>query len=175
MCLNDTPLYQLIAFTVGNDHEKRLQPLFDRACGPALSQRSVEHPSIIVFAPCFSECLTYPYGRLCWGPYQPCLVPQCFVRPTEAKKAADEAKMRFAHIDGDHLTLLNVYHAFKQSEYLVKQNSVLCQHGLHSHTECSVSKILYLNIYTSLNLTVYAEQTGTCCHPDDSLQLKAYC
>ncbi|XP_011200932.1 putative pre-mRNA-splicing factor ATP-dependent RNA helicase PRP1 [Bactrocera dorsalis] len=42
-------------------------------------------------------------------------VPQCFVRPNEAKKPADEAKMRFAHIDGDHLTLLNVYHAFKQS------------------------------------------------------------
>nr|KAG5709377.1 hypothetical protein BaRGS_029226 [Batillaria attramentaria] len=42
-------------------------------------------------------------------------VPQCFVRPMEAKKAADEAKMRFAHIDGDHLTLLNVYHAFKQN------------------------------------------------------------
>uniref|UniRef100_A0AAQ4P9F8 ATP-dependent RNA helicase DHX15 n=1 Tax=Gasterosteus aculeatus aculeatus TaxID=481459 RepID=A0AAQ4P9F8_GASAC len=42
-------------------------------------------------------------------------VPQCFVRPTEAKKAADESKMRFAHIDGDHLTLLNVYHAFKQN------------------------------------------------------------
>lgn len=45
------------------------------------------------------------------------LVPQCFVRPNEVKKQADEAKMRFAHIDGDHLTLLNVYHAFKQSEY----------------------------------------------------------
>ena len=45
-----------------------------------------------------------------------CSVPQCFVRPMEAKKAADEAKMRFAHIDGDHLTLLNVYHAFKQSK-----------------------------------------------------------
>lgn len=42
-------------------------------------------------------------------------VPQCFIRPNEAKKAADEAKMRFAHIDGDHLTLLNVYHAFKQA------------------------------------------------------------
>ncbi|CAK9795091.1 ATP-dependent RNA helicase DHX15 homolog [Anthophora plagiata] len=42
-------------------------------------------------------------------------VPQCFVRPNESKKAADDAKMRFAHIDGDHLTLLNVYHAFKQS------------------------------------------------------------
>lgn len=43
-------------------------------------------------------------------------VPQCFVRPAEAKKAADDAKARFAHIDGDHLTLLNVYHAFKQSK-----------------------------------------------------------
>lgn len=42
-------------------------------------------------------------------------VPQVFLRPNEAKKAADEAKMKFAHIDGDHLTLLNVYHAYKQS------------------------------------------------------------
>ncbi|XP_075253098.1 putative pre-mRNA-splicing factor ATP-dependent RNA helicase PRP1 isoform X2 [Convolutriloba macropyga] len=42
-------------------------------------------------------------------------VPQCFMRPNDLKKAADEAKMRFAHIDGDHLTLLNVYHAFKQN------------------------------------------------------------
>ena len=45
-------------------------------------------------------------------------VPQIFVRPNEAKKQADEAKMRFAHIDGDHLTFLNVYHAYKQSELL---------------------------------------------------------
>lgn len=44
------------------------------------------------------------------------VVPQCFQRPNEAKKAADDAKMKFAHIDGDHLTLLNVYHAFKQSK-----------------------------------------------------------
>ena len=41
---------------------------------------------------------------------------QCH-RPNDAKKAADEAKSRFSHIDGDHLTLLNVYHAFKQSQY----------------------------------------------------------
>lgn len=104
---------------------KDCSPPFDRACGPALSQRSVECPSIIGFAPFFSECLTHPYGRLCWGPYQPCLVPQCFVRPTEAKKAADESKMRFAHIDGDHLTLLNVYHAFKQSEYSIVESDSL--------------------------------------------------
>lgn len=43
-------------------------------------------------------------------------VPQIFVRPGEHKKAADEAKMSFGHIDGDHLTMLNVYHAFKQSK-----------------------------------------------------------
>ena len=44
------------------------------------------------------------------------VVPQIFMRPNEAKKQADDAKMRFAHIDGDHLSLLNVYHAYKQSE-----------------------------------------------------------
>ena len=42
-------------------------------------------------------------------------VPQIFVRPNDAKQNADEAKMRFAHIDGDHITMLNVYHAYKQS------------------------------------------------------------
>ncbi|ODV88301.1 hypothetical protein CANARDRAFT_26453 [[Candida] arabinofermentans NRRL YB-2248] len=45
-------------------------------------------------------------------------VPSVFVRPSggSAKKAADEAKNLFAHQDGDHLTLLNVYHAFKSDE-----------------------------------------------------------
>jgi pre-mRNA-splicing factor ATP-dependent RNA helicase DHX15/PRP43 len=42
-------------------------------------------------------------------------VPNVFVRPKEFAKFADEAKARFAHIDGDHLTLLNVYHAYKES------------------------------------------------------------
>lgn len=40
-------------------------------------------------------------------------VPQIFVRPASARKRADEMKALFAHPDGDHLTLLNVYHAFK--------------------------------------------------------------
>ncbi|GFR40936.1 hypothetical protein Agub_g1596 [Astrephomene gubernaculifera] len=39
--------------------------------------------------------------------------PNVFLRPREAAKAADEAKARFTHIDGDHLTMLNVYHAWK--------------------------------------------------------------
>merc|ERR1711904_400904 len=41
-------------------------------------------------------------------------VPAVFIRPKEAQRAADVAKAKFVHIDGDHLTLLNVYHAWKQ-------------------------------------------------------------
>lgn len=44
--------------------------------------------------------------------------------------------MRFAHIDGDHLTLLNVYHAFKQSEFPSGGNS--------TRNEFSMSTGLYL-------------------------------
>ncbi|KAI7859585.1 P-loop containing nucleoside triphosphate hydrolase protein [Circinella umbellata] len=40
-------------------------------------------------------------------------VPQIFIRPNEARKLADEAKANFIHGDGDHLTLLNAYHAYK--------------------------------------------------------------
>merc|ERR1719422_2454104 len=48
-------------------------------------------------------------------------VQQVFMRPNDAKKQADEAKMKFAHIDGDHLTLLNVYHAYKQNQTVAEQ------------------------------------------------------
>ena len=40
-------------------------------------------------------------------------VPQIFVRPAANRKRADEMKSHFSHPDGDHLTLLNAYHAFK--------------------------------------------------------------
>lgn len=40
------------------------------------------------------------------------LVPQVFLRPALARKQADEAKGRFAHPDGDHLTLLTVFQEF---------------------------------------------------------------
>lgn len=61
------------------------------------------------------------------------LVPNCFVRPREAQKAADEAKARFGHIDGDHLTLLNVYHAYKQnSKFFIFLDYFLCKnHSFH--------------------------------------------
>lgn len=48
-------------------------------------------------------------------------VETCFVTPKEQLKAAMDSQNRFAHIDGDHLTLLNVFHAFKQSK-VIQQN-----------------------------------------------------
>mmetsp|Transcript_15114 Transcript_15114/g.19606 ORF Transcript_15114/g.19606 Transcript_15114/m.19606 type:complete len:724 (+) Transcript_15114:82-2253(+) len=38
-----------------------------------------------------------------------------FMRPKEAAKAADEAKAQFAHVDGDQMTMLNAYHAYKEA------------------------------------------------------------
>ncbi|KAI9885695.1 MAG: exosome non-catalytic core subunit rrp46 [Watsoniomyces obsoletus] len=43
-------------------------------------------------------------------------VPQVFQRPPSAKNKADAMKALFAHPDGDHLTMLNVYHAFKSEK-----------------------------------------------------------
>lgn len=42
-------------------------------------------------------------------------VKNVFMRPKGAERAADEAKAKFAHVDGDHLTYLNAYHAYKTS------------------------------------------------------------
>jgi pre-mRNA-splicing factor ATP-dependent RNA helicase DHX15/PRP43 len=46
-------------------------------------------------------------------------IPNVFLRPNDQRKQADEAKARFAHPDGDHLTLLNVYHAYKTSTLIM--------------------------------------------------------
>lgn len=48
------------------------------------------------------------------------------MRPREAMAAADQAKARFAHTDGDHLALLNVYHAFKGNGMIEAYPHVLC-------------------------------------------------
>ncbi|KAL7421467.1 DEAH-box ATP-dependent RNA helicase prp43 [Cryptotrichosporon argae] len=43
-------------------------------------------------------------------------VPNVFMRPNNQRKEADLAKAQFTHPDGDHLTMLNVYHAYKSNE-----------------------------------------------------------
>ena len=40
-------------------------------------------------------------------------VPQIFMRPREAARAADDAKAQFSHPDSDHLTMLNAYAAYE--------------------------------------------------------------
>lgn len=40
-------------------------------------------------------------------------VPNVFLRPKDQQTEADACKSRFSHEDGDHLTLLNVFNAFK--------------------------------------------------------------
>lgn len=39
-------------------------------------------------------------------------VPMVFLRPKDCQSEADAQKQKFAHEDGDHLTLLNVFNAF---------------------------------------------------------------
>ncbi|KAJ1549100.1 hypothetical protein HK405_009784 [Cladochytrium tenue] len=41
--------------------------------------------------------------------------PNCFVRPNDQRKKADEAKAEFNHPEGDHLTLLNVFQAYTEN------------------------------------------------------------
>lgn len=60
-------------------------------------------------------------------------VPSVFTRPASAKKQADEMRKLFAHQDGDHLTLLNAYHAYKDNggtkdwcyEYFLSQRALM--------------------------------------------------
>jgi pre-mRNA-splicing factor ATP-dependent RNA helicase DHX15/PRP43 len=57
-------------------------------------------------------------------------VPNVFVRPANNRKRADQMKELFAHPDGDHLTLLNVYHAFKAPEAQQNQKQWCHDHFL---------------------------------------------
>ncbi|KAI9103830.1 P-loop containing nucleoside triphosphate hydrolase protein [Phlyctochytrium arcticum] len=41
--------------------------------------------------------------------------PNCFIRPNDQRRQADAAKAEFTHEDGDHLTMLNAFHAYKQN------------------------------------------------------------
>jgi len=42
-------------------------------------------------------------------------VPNPFLRPHNQRKEADDARAQFTHPEGDHLTLLNLFHGYKMS------------------------------------------------------------
>ncbi|QRV81026.1 pre-mRNA-splicing factor ATP-dependent RNA helicase DHX15/PRP43 [Ceratobasidium sp. AG-Ba] len=43
-------------------------------------------------------------------------VPNVWVRPVQARREADAAKSRFAHPDGDHIALLNVFNSYVENK-----------------------------------------------------------
>lgn len=64
-------------------------------------------------------------------------IPNVFLRPNFARQQADAARAEFAHPDGDHLTLLNVYHAYKTSECIYLQRLRTTKTNLLSRlTDC---------------------------------------
>lgn len=66
-------------------------------------------------------------------------VPNVFVRPASARKRADEIKLSFAHPDGDHLTLLNVYAAFNSDD----------AHHIGLHQWCRDNFLSYRSLTTA--------------------------
>ena len=62
-------------------------------------------------------------------------VPNVFVRPNNnvQRQQADAARQEFAHPDGDHLTLLNVYHAYKTNCPDAATSANWCWHNYLSH------------------------------------------
>jgi pre-mRNA-splicing factor ATP-dependent RNA helicase DHX15/PRP43 len=58
-------------------------------------------------------------------------VPLVFLRPADKRREADAAKNSFAHKDGDHLALLQVFNAFQESD----RSAAWCkQHFLNPRT-----------------------------------------
>ena len=43
-------------------------------------------------------------------------VPSIFIRPRDQAEIADREKSKFAHPDGDHITMVNVFNTFKQKQ-----------------------------------------------------------
>jgi len=63
-----------------------------------------------------------------------------FRRPKgSTAKAADEARNRFAHLDGDHLTLLNVFHAYKQQVQGGVDGPRFCSENFLNHRALGVA------------------------------------
>lgn len=60
-------------------------------------------------------------------------IPNVFVRPNSQKQQADAARAEFSHPDGDHLTLLNVFHAYKTNCPDPKAGSDWCWQNYLSH------------------------------------------
>ena len=68
-----------------------------------------QHAKMLLTAPDF-RCVNEMLSIVACLSVQP-----LFMRPKEAAREADSAKAQFAHADGDHLTMLNAFHAYKEN------------------------------------------------------------
>jgi len=62
-------------------------------------------------------------------------VPPIYQRPSDKKQQADRAHEQFYHVEGDHLTLLNTYHAYRQNN----SDSMWCRRNFVSHRSLTSS------------------------------------
>lgn len=98
-------------------------------------------------------------------------VPNVFMRPKDAAKAADEAKAQFAHADGDHLTLLNAYHAYKQSgdskdwcyDNFINYRSVQSADNVRNQLERIMKKLNLALVSTDFSSADYYNNLRRCC------------
>jgi pre-mRNA-splicing factor ATP-dependent RNA helicase DHX15/PRP43 len=86
-------------------------------------------------------------------------VPNPFLRPKDAAEAADKARKQFAHQDGDHLTLINLF----QSYIREGQRSEWCsQNFINPRSMKAASEIRdqLLIKYNKLGLTLLLQEKG---------------
>ncbi len=74
----------------------------------------------------------------------------------------DEAKAKFTHIDGDHLTLLNVYHAFKSHNEDPKwcYDNFLNSRALKSADSVRTQLVRVTHTHTHRRASAFGERIG---------------
>lgn len=73
-------------------------------------------------------------------------VPNVFVRPPRRQGEADQMREKFAHRDGDHLTLLNVFHAFLREH----KSGIFCEHHFLKYQSLAMADRVYTQLIRAL-------------------------
>eukprot|EP01054_Gregarina_sp_Poly1_P011034 Gregarina_sp_Poly_1__11033@NODE_881_length_5877_cov_60_743029_g630_i0_p1_GENE_NODE_881_length_5877_cov_60_743029_g630_i0NODE_881_length_5877_cov_60_743029_g630_i0_p1_ORF_typecomplete_len739_score124_15Flavi_DEAD/PF07652_14/9_8e31HA2/PF04408_23/5_4e29OB_NTP_bind/PF07717_16/3_1e19DEAD/PF00270_29/3_4e16DEAD/PF00270_29/1_4e02Helicase_C/PF00271_31/2_6e12AAA_22/PF13401_6/4_5e11AAA_19/PF13245_6/1_4e09SRP54/PF00448_22/5_4e07SRP54/PF00448_22/3_2e03ResIII/PF04851_15/5_7e07Herpes_ori_bp/PF02399_15/9_2e06AA len=90
-------------------------------------------------------------------------VPNVFMRPRDQAQEADEAKARLAHADGDHLTLVNAFRAYKEAVGQGVEKEFCWNSYMHQRALSSAERIneQLSRIYLRLRLDVKATERNS--------------
>eukprot|EP01055_Gregarina_sp_Pseudo9_P000940 Gregarina_sp_Pseudo_9__939@NODE_15_length_6304_cov_17_343815_g13_i0_p2_GENE_NODE_15_length_6304_cov_17_343815_g13_i0NODE_15_length_6304_cov_17_343815_g13_i0_p2_ORF_typecomplete_len743_score187_38Flavi_DEAD/PF07652_14/1_8e31HA2/PF04408_23/4_7e30OB_NTP_bind/PF07717_16/5e19DEAD/PF00270_29/1_1e16Helicase_C/PF00271_31/3_9e13AAA_22/PF13401_6/2_9e11AAA_19/PF13245_6/6_8e10ResIII/PF04851_15/4e07SRP54/PF00448_22/4_4e07Herpes_ori_bp/PF02399_15/5_7e06TniB/PF05621_11/0_00028AAA_30/PF13604_6/0_00025ATPase/PF0 len=90
-------------------------------------------------------------------------VPNVFIRPKDQAQEADEAKAQFAHPEGDHLTLVNAFRAFKEAVGQGVDKDFCWNSYMHHRALSSAERIneQLSRIYLRLRLDVKATEKSS--------------